>query len=269
MAQLLVTFEPNWYQSVASVRQYSESDFEEKVLKYGKQIFPSHHVLHCKYDIIDKTDPKEKFKPDFLLISQNFKSWTFVEVELCGKRLEHTRKQFKCFLNPDFHAEDFVDYLIRKNIEVSAHRDELLDLARNRTPKVLAIYDNFCSGTLDKIHAEFPDVLVAVVETYRTSGHPSEVYRISGEYPHDISGISLLQSLKDRQHYEVLRPELLSHIADQSDIELDYYMRIIPGKLYRSKHKQTYIKLVDNPIPPDINVELRISPSNKLILKRL
>jgi len=78
MAQLLVTIEDVWYQAIASIRNYSEPDFEGKIFKYSSEIFKEFFTVPLKYDITNKLDRTEKCKPDLLLISKDFKRWIFI-----------------------------------------------------------------------------------------------------------------------------------------------------------------------------------------------
>lgn len=269
MAQLLISFENRWYQNIASVKNYYEKDFENKILKYAGDIFSNYHVLKCKtFDIVDKTDRSNKKRPDFLLISKNFKSWIIVEVETCGKQLNHTQDQIKCFLNPEYNISDFHKYLIDQNPYIELHKLQLLDILENRTPSVLVIFDDYCQKTFTSLTTKFKDIKICVMETYRTSDHPSEAYRISGEYPYEISGISQLRALEDGQHFEVMRPDLLKEIDEGTDIDLNYYMRTIRARLLRT-NKKTFLKIPENPLPPDINIELNINLAKSLIIKRL
>lgn len=269
MAQLLVTIESCWYQNIASVKNYYEADFEDKILKYAADVFSNYYVLKCKtFDIVERTDRSNKKRPDFVLISKSFTNWILVEVETCGPVLsKHTIDQCKCFLNPEYDPDDLCNYLVDQNPHIAAYKADVLNIVTNNAPKVLAIYDDYCQKTFDKLKTQFKDLQICVMETYRTSGHPSEAYRISGEYPYEISGISQLKAL-DGQHFEVLRPSLLEEINDDADIVLNYYMKTLKGKVFRAQ-KKTYLKIPQNPLPPDINIELNIDLTKSLIIKRL
>ena len=270
MAQLLITTEPNWYQNIASVKNYYEANFEDKILKYAEDVFSNYHVLKCKtFDILERTDRSNKKRPDFILVSKSFTNWIIVEVETCGPTLsKHTKDQIRCFLNPEYDADALADHLIDRNPFMAKFKDELLDIVTNKVPKVLAIYDDYCQDIFKKLKTLFSDLQICVMETYRTSAHELEAYRISGEYPYEISGISQLKPLDDGQHFEVLRPALLEDIKDDAEIDLNFSMRTLKGKIFRSEEK-TYLKIPQNPLPPDINIELNVDLSKSLIIKRL
>jgi len=267
MAQLLITREPAWYQNIASVKNYYEKQFEDKVLKYATDIFNPYYVFKCKYTFTYKLDRSEKYQPDILLVSKTLKRWFIVELETCGKSLSHTKKQLRCFYEPEFKKESLVDYLIDQNSLVQNFRKELLDMFDNVPPKVLVVYDDYCSVTFDKLKSEFDFLQICVVETYRTDGHTSEAYRISGDYPYDISGTTQLKPF-DFQHYEILRPDLFSQIPVDQEIIISYMMKDYKAVIFRVENL-LYLKIPQNPFPPDINLILSIDISNNLIIKRI
>src|SRR5258706_12264712 len=130
MSQLLITIEPAWYQSIANIRNYSEPDYEDKILKYGSEIFSNYYVLKCKFPFIYKKDRSQKYEPDFLLVSKNFKNWIIVEIELCRKPLFHTKKQVQCFSSPEFDAVELTNYLVSQleNIDIKVLKTNLEEL---------------------------------------------------------------------------------------------------------------------------------------------
>jgi hypothetical protein len=267
MAQLLVTIEDAWYQNLASVRNYSEKDFEDKILKHAENIFTSYYVVKCKYSITNRNDRNKRFEPDFLLISRKFNNWYFVEVELCGKALGHTKDQLNCFHNPEYDSLKLRDYLVKQNKQIASFSNELYDLLENKDPNVIVIYDDYCAKIFKTLNDEFSSLKICVIETYKTSKHPSETYRISGDYPYEISNISPLDPI-DNQHYLVKRPELLKKYNDKDIVEIDYYLKILKGVIFISKGK-VFIKLPENPLPPGSNFQLEIDITDKLIIKRL
>jgi hypothetical protein len=269
MSQVLVTFENHWYQSIASIRDYSEPNYEEKILKYGTGIFSSHYVLKCDFSFLTKNANKDSYKPDFLLISKNLKSWIIVEVELCRKALTHTFKQLKCFSDPDFDSEKLLEYLLNQpeNSSIAAFKAGVKHLLENHSPKLLVIYDDYCLNTFETIRAKYKDIDICVIEVYRTSEHISEAYRISGDYPYDISGISPLKFI-DNQHYEITRPRIFDEFDIDIDIEMLYYMRRLKGRFLRTGSKM-FLKLAFNPMPGDAPVQLQKDSLNRIIIKRV
>lgn len=173
----------------------------------------------------------------------------------------------RCFYEPEFEKEVLVDYLINQDSNVQDFKSELLEMFDNIPPKVLVVYDDYCSATFDKLKSEFEFLQICVVETYRTDNHSSEAYRISGDYPYDISGATQLKPY-DFQHYQILRPDLFTEIPVNEEIIIDYMMKDYKAVIFKSDDI-LYLKIPENPFPPDLNLILSIDISNKLIIKRI
>lgn len=267
MAQVLVTIENSWYQNIGSIRNYSEGDFEKKILKYATSIFTSYFVLKCKYTIQKKGNRNERYKPDFILVSKDFKSWIIVEVELCGKPLAHTIRQIECFSSPEYIAEELAEYLVNHNEGIKEKKEDLLFLLENKDPDILVIYDDYCSDIFDKLKSQFSRLPICVIETYRTANHDLESYRISGDYPYQISSISPLK-FYDHQHFEILRGTLFDEFNDSDDIDLYYLMKVYKAKIFKERNK-VFIKIPENPFPPDATFQLEIDITKRLIIKKL
>ncbi|MBI3234312.1 MAG: hypothetical protein HYZ42_09770 [Bacteroidetes bacterium] len=268
MAQLLVSIEDVWYQAIASIRNYSEPDFEEKIFKYSSDIFKNFYTVKFKYDIVNKTSRSEKCQPDLLIISKDFKRWIFIEVELCNKPLTHTKKQIRCFLNPEFDSTLAVDFLVRQNPYLAGNSMDLLNLIENTPPELLMIYDDYCHATFSKLLADFPKLKICILETYRTPLHECEAYRLSGDYPYEVSFISKL-AYKDEQHYKVLKTEIFNGF-DEGDVEILYKMKKLKGVILKHPSKnQWFLKIPRNPLPNDIAVQLHLDKDKQLIIQKI
>ncbi len=127
MAQVLVTHptEKHWYSPIANVKKYSEPEFEQRLYRYGSDIFENYHVLKFKFDLRCDELIGKKFKPDMLLISKSLKKWIIIEVELCKPPVQHTKDQIKCFSNPKFDIGELVSYVTAQKPELLSNRDDI------------------------------------------------------------------------------------------------------------------------------------------------
>ena len=193
MGQLLITRpEKEWYQSIVSIRNYSETDFEAKFFRYATEIFSSFYVVKCKFTITNRSRPADKYQPDLLIIAKNFKKWMFIEVELVKSDTAHSFKQIECFKNPVFDEHLLLKYIIGHNAHLQSFEVQMLNLFTNYTPGLLLIYDSHSSFIFNKIYNTFGSVKICVFEVHKNPKHVHEAYRISGDYPYEITNSSKL-----------------------------------------------------------------------------
>ena len=266
MAQLLVVKENAWYQAIASIRNYSEGDFEAKIYKYSKGIFKNYIVCKFKYDIIYEKDRSIVRKPDLVLISKDFKRWLFIEVELSNKPLGHTKTQIRCFLYPEFDPALVADFLYRQNPSFFAGKKKrLINLVTNEKPSLLLIFDDYSQKDFDNLAKEFSGLQICILESYRTPGHSMECYRLSGDYPHDLTYATKLE-YKDDQHYKVIKPIILKDFP-AGQYEFMWHMKKLKGSILKAG-KHLYLKIPDNPIRKDLVLQM-IVENGKLIIQTL
>jgi hypothetical protein len=272
MGQLLITKPApsrEWYHSIVSIRNYSEPDFEDKLFKYGEEVFDNFHVLKFKgFTIENDSNRSLKYKPDLLLIAKDFKKWLFVEVELVKQNMTHTYNQIECFLNPHYNSNALADYIIKQNSELAVFDAEIRNLISNYSPGVLVIFDSHSQAIFANINKKYPRAKICVFEVHRAFGHVFEAYRVSGDYPYDITNTSKLIHFDD-QHYNFSRPDIISSISSDN-ITLYYDMEPINATLIRGKKKKdTFLKIADNPFPKDVGMQFSLEASGKFILQRI
>jgi len=171
-------------------------------------------------------------------------------------------------LNPEFDENDLVDFLTRQNPEFAVNEKELTDLVTNTPPELLMIFDDYCHDTFSKLLADFTSLKICILETYRTPSHECEAYRLSGDYPYEVSFISKL-AYKDEQHYKVLKTEIFNGFAE-GDVEILYKMKKLKGVILKHpKNNQWFLKILRNPLPNDIAVQLHLDKYKQLIIQKI
>ncbi|WP_179412869.1 hypothetical protein HDF19_11930 [Mucilaginibacter sp. E4BP6] len=271
MAQLLVinAKERHFYQPIASIRDYKESDLEAKLHKFSNELFSNYYVFTFKYSIKKKSDITESYEPDLILISKNFNRWIFVEVELCKPDLGHTFRQIDCFLDPYFNPDDVLRFLFKHNPVLNSKKSEVNSLIKNKSPELLVIFDDYNKLVFEKINARYPNLKVCVLEVYRESGNHFDAYRIGGKYPYDVTNSTKI-SYFDESHFIVEKKELVDHLTD-GDIEILFDMMPFNAVLTKPKRKNSkcMIKIVDHNFDKKDSLQLVLDVDNKLIIQTL
>ncbi|GEM_PF-3201145 len=273
MAQLLI-IEKNQrriFQPVASIRDYSEPDFEDKLLKYSKELFSNYYAIKFKFPIRKKSDIKISYVPDLLLISKSFKKWIIVEVELCKPDLSHTFKQIDCFLEPYFDADDVLSFLFKHNKELAQNKEELTKLIKTEAtvPELLVIFDDYNDTVFKKINDRFGKLNICVLEVYREPGNKFSSYRLGGKYPYDVTSTSKL-SYVDDLHYKIEKPEVLEHF-EGGEIKVLFEMVPFRATLMKSSRKNgiSMIKIVDHNFETSHMLQLAIDVEGQFIIQML
>lgn len=273
MAQLLVIESNNrrFYQPIASIRDYNEPDFEEKLYKYSKELFSNYNSFKFKYTISKKSNISEKYQPDLLLISKNFKKWIFVEVELCKPDLTHTFKQIDTFLDPFFDPDELIKFLIKHNPILKSHKTDLEYLIKTTStpPELLVIFDDYDNKVFDKINQKYNKLNVCVLEVYREAGNHFDAYRLGGKYPYDVTNTSKISAF-DQVHFTIEKPEIVSDFPSGS-IVIYFNMTPLNASLIKSTRKngKSLIKIVDHNFDSNDLLVLQKDIDNKLIIQTL
>jgi hypothetical protein len=269
MAQLLVTTDTDrwWYEPIASIRDYSEPDFEEKFHKYANELFSNFYTIKFKYDLTTKAGSGRNYKPDQLLISKNFKKWIIVEVELCKDDLQHTIDQIICFSDPKYVPKDVINYIITNNASLIPHTKEITELINNKLPELLVILDDYCINIFNRLRKVIPTLQICVMEVYRTTSHRFESYRLGGDYPYDISLKSKLEYY-DPQTFEIARPKLVDNIPI-GNVQILYNMKPITATLIKGRGKKRYLKIPNHNFTKTTLLQLAIDVNSKLIIQTL
>ncbi|MEO3405457.1 hypothetical protein AAFN85_16220 [Mucilaginibacter sp. CAU 1740] len=273
MAQLLVIEDKKrrLYQPIASIRDYSEPDFEAKLFKYSKELFSNYYAVKFKYTIKKKSDISESYEPDLLLISKKFNRWILVEVELCKPDLGHTFRQIDTFLDPYFDPDDVIKFLLKHNETFVQHKAELINLIKTnaKAPEVLVIFDDYDKKVFEKIDLRYKSLNVCVLEVYREHGNHFDAYRLGGKYPYDITNTTKI-AYYDEMHFTIEKADLVSHLSS-GEIEVHFNMVPYNAVLTKPKKKNSkcMLKIVDHNFDKNDLLQLVIDVDNKLIIQPL
>jgi len=268
MAQILITHSStkDLYSPIASIKQYNEPDFEDKLFRYASAIFENYYVFKFKFELNCDSIPGRKFEPDLLLVSKTFKKWVILEVELCKSPTQHTLDQITCFSNPKFKPTDIVDYIIRKNPEIESKKIDLLDCISNFNPDLLVVLDDYSDSVFRKFYDHKKQLKICVLEVYRKIGYIYDGFRFGGDYPYELTNSSKLEYI-DHQHYRILKKDFLKDLPDTFDVKFD--MEPFPASLVKMTNRTTYLKIPDHNIPADIYLQIGISLSGEYIIQKL
>lgn len=268
MAQILITHakESHLYTPIASIKQYNEPDFEEKLWRYGKAIFEHYHVFKFKFPLTCHQLPGENFDPDLLLVSKHFKKWVIIEVELCKPPTPHTLGQITCFSNPRIKPKEIVDFLIRHNPEHKSNEQDLLDCLSNYTPDLIVVLDDYSDTVFEKYYQHKKQLKICVLEVYKRLDYPYEGFRFGGDYPYELTNSSKLQYV-DQQHYKILKKDFLKDLPINFEIKFD--MEPFQASLIKSTQRTTYLKLPYHNIPSDIYLQIGKTLNNEYVIQKL
>jgi len=268
MAQILITHasRKDIYTPIASIKQYNEPDFENKLWRFGKAIFENYHVFKFKFPLTSSKIPGVYFEPDLLLVSKTFKKWVIVEVELCKNPTQHTLNQITCFSNPKFKPEEIVEFIIRNNPEQESNKDEMLDCFSNRKPEFIVVLDDYSDKVFQKFYAHERQLKICVLEVYKRHNYNYEGFRFGGDYPYELSNTSKLEYIDD-QHYKILKKDFLKDLPDSFEVKFD--MEPFQASLIKLTNRTTYLKLPYHNIPSDFYLQIGIDSKGQYIIQKL
>lgn len=267
MAQILITHpvETHLYSPIASIKQYNEPDFEDKLFRYAKKIFINYYVFKFKYSLSCDEIPGVNFQPDLLLVSKTFKKWVIVEVELCKPPTQHTLDQITCFSNPKFKAKPIADYLINHNSAMSAHEEDLINCFLNFSPELIVVVDDYSDNVFKKFYQHKKQLKICVLEVYKRLKYDFEGFRFGGDYPYELTNSSKLEYI-DAQHYKILKKDFAKDLP--KTFILKYDMEPFNASLV-STRTVTYLKLPEHNIPADVYMQIGIDLNGEYIIQKL
>jgi hypothetical protein len=264
MAQILVVQESAWYQGIAALKNYYESELEIRIHKHAVDAFSGYYTIKGKFTFNNAAG--ETSDGDLLLISRDFSKWLIVEVELIGKSLTHTKKQLRVFTGAKYDIGMLIEYCVKQDSTLDKFRSELAKVFLD-PPDVLVIFDSYKQSTIDKIRKGFNSVKICVFEIYKTNSHDFETYRLSGDYPYITSGFSYLKPTSGFEVYEVHRADLMNGVP-RGKIELLYQMGQYRCLLIEDSGN-LYIKIPNNPFTAGRDLTLSKTHDGKFVLDTL
>lgn len=270
MAQILITHpaEIHNYTPIASIRQYNEPDFEDKLWRYGKKIFQHYHVFKFKFDLTCDALPGSKFKPDLLLVSKTFKKWVIIEVELCKTPSKHTLDQITCFKNPKFSPSEITDFLIRNYPDITGEKTNLLDCFSNYSPDLIIVLDDYSDKVFNKFYEHYKQLKICVLEVYKRENYAYEGFRFGGDYPYELTNSSKIEYVND-QHFKIIKKDFLKDLPDNFEVKFD--MEPFDATLIKTnaKSKTTFLKLPEHNIPSDLYLQIGLNLDGEYIIQKL
>jgi hypothetical protein len=268
MAQILITHskEVHLYHPIASIKQYNEPDFEDKLWRYASTIFENYHVFKFKFPLNCDAIPTKNFEPDLLLVSKTFKKWVLVEVELCKPPGQHTLDQITCFTNPKFRPQEIVDFLARTNVLTQIQKQKLLTCFVNHAPDLIVVMDDYSDNVFKKYYDYDRQLKLCVLEVYKRTDYPYEGFRFGGDYPYELTNSSKLQYI-DHQHYRILKKDFIKDLPDIFELKFD--MEPFEASLVKINRNLTYLKLPEHNIPSDIYLQIGKNIDDEYIIQKL
>lgn len=172
MARLLIDGE--WHESLASTAYY-EAEYERLIQEQAGTLYPGYRLVPFKTTVASDTGTA---KPDFALVSETYRGWLVVEVELAHHPLAgHVLPQIEVLATATYGDAEAA-YLSAQAPDLDAQK--LRELMRGAQPRVLVIV-NGLPATWAPALARF-NTLLNSVEVYR-SGRNHHVLRMEGDGP--------------------------------------------------------------------------------------
>ncbi len=221
MARILIPALGNWFDEMAVVSYYYESEYEAKFKQHVCAVFPDFFVLTFK-DTIQSKGRKPR-KPDLVLIKNDFSEWWLVEVELEGHALPHVLDQIRVFANPDLNHLTFGRKLKERfDEEYPGSPFSILNfqnLVLNAPLDVLVVVDDHLPKWETSLSRE--GAKLCVFQVFKNTD-ATEAYRISGIYPKTLRKATHCCAYERDPHvYKIIEPEALG-IAAGTTIEVYY-----------------------------------------------
>lgn len=271
MAQILITHSTarHWYTPIASIKQYNEPDFEQKLFRYAESIFENYYVFKFKYGLTCDDIPGQYFEPDLLLVSKTFKKWVIVEVELCKPPTQHTKDQITCFSKPKLFPKDIdsiVDLLIKQNPQIKSLKQNFISCFSDFPSDLIVVLDDYSEAVFNKFYQHSRQLKICVLEVYRRAGYIYDGFRFGGDYPYEVTNSSKLEYI-DYQHYKIMKNDFLKDLP--LDFEIKFDMEPFKASLFKLNKKTTYLKILDHNIPSDLYLQIGKTTNNEYIIQKL
>ncbi|SRR5579871_523363 len=268
MAQILITHSTSTqlYSPIASIKKYSEPDFENKLWRYAKSIFTNYNVFKFKHPLTCDEIPGIKYEPDLLLVSKSFKKWVIIEVELCKSPTQHTLDQITCFSNPKIKPNELVNFLISTNQINHDQKSSFLKCFSNYAPDLIIVLDDYSDSVFKKFYNHKKQLKICVLEVYKRLNYAYEGFRFGGDYPYELTNSSKIEYI-DEQHYRILKKDFLKDLPSTFEIKFD--MEPFQATLIKVTSRTTYLKLANHNIPSDFYLQIGKNLDNEYIIQKL
>jgi len=246
-----------WFERLSAVSYYSESEFENRIIKQASFLFKEFFVVPFKKQIKHISAPSRVTKPDLVFIKRDYSQWILIEVELDGHQEDHVLDQVEVMLHADFNSEEVFEYIKSKagyvlNPSGFQFDDDLLqNLIKTKTPEVLVIVDE------TKVSWETPlnkkGAKLCIVQVYK-NGVGEEILRIKGQYPRLYTGVVHCREAKyPPQSIEVINHfELLENYKAGEIIQIYFNEMLTRWNIIINKNGKCIFKCIgpSNPLPP-------------------
>jgi len=266
MARILVTSDQSWYDELAVITSYYESEFERKIRQHIAYVFPDYHTISFKLKV--EAEMREPKIPDLVMISKEYKDWWIVEVELSGHSLDHVKDQVIVFSEGTYNRFRVAEYIsdkCKKEIDIDIDIEKLKELIKNQQPKVLVIVDEPKPEWETKLSKYGTNI--CVFQVFKNI-KGDESFRLDGKYPevaHSESHCRYHDKMPNM--LVVLSPEILD-IHENEDMEINYNGKTIKWKRI-DDNGSVFLKLIGgiNPVPTNKTYVLFKDAHNRFILK--
>jgi hypothetical protein len=262
MARILIPQYGEWYEEMAVVSCYYESEYEAKFKQHVGSVFPDYFVLTIK-DTISSKNRKPR-RPDLVLIKNDLSEWWLVEVELEGHALTHVLDQVRVFVNPDINYLSFGRKLKErfdeeyKGLACDFTEAKFQEMVLDGKLNVLVVVDEHIPKWESSLNKE--GAKLCIFQVFKST-NATEAFRISGGYPRTMRKATHCSSFeRDPNAYQIFEPDALGIQVGQTidiiyndrsvrfDIE-DYGGKLVMKFNGRYNHVPTqkdYVLYIDN-----------------------
>ena len=178
MARLLINGE--WYESLASTAYY-EAEYERLIQEQARTLYPGYRLVPFKTTVASEAGTA---KADFALISDTYRGWLVVEVELAHHSLGgHVLPQIGVLATARYGDAEAA-YLVSQQGDLDPLK--VRELMKGAQPRVLVIVNGLPASWPPAL-ARF-NTLLNSVEVYR-SGRNHHVLRVEGDGPEQLLAV--------------------------------------------------------------------------------
>jgi len=273
MAKILINEKHSdiWFERLSTVSYYSETEFEDRLLKHASNLFIEYFVLPFKKTISQIRKSENTTKPDLIFIKRDFSSWILVEVEKGGHTLDHVARQVAVMSKPDFNPVEMSHYIKSKETYIMSPQgtelayDEIHKLITTQKPQVMVIVDETKVDWEKDLNKK--DVLLCVVQVYK-NGQGEEIFRIKGQYPRIYTGTihCKLTNYPPNSIELVTHHPLLENLTSGQDVEIQFNNSITKWSALINNRKRLFLKCIGStfPLPVGKDYILQIDQMNKI-----
>lgn len=215
----------NWFQPISSSSVY-ESDYENRILRYSEDIFPSFYCLEFKLDV---NSPYGVVNPDLVLIHKEYKTWLVVEIELEHHSLRHHVHEQVKKMRFGYYGEVHAERLFSKNPVL--HSDKLRELVRQQ-PEILLIVPHAKETWISALNRF--DAKIATIEMWEDS-NGSSLLHVDGDLPNDISDEFITDLIPDSSITRMLRVVNTANIPNEGLLEIEFCGTVSEWSIFSTK----------------------------------